>query len=304
MAAAANNGGSNGSTYATSTTPTSSKRKSAPSMNEGLVATNVLGALPSSAGSAGTTNLLTLVKYDEPLLVTDKKHKGKSAAAGSGSSQSHRHRQGKLPDINELDNMKGGSNNNTEILNVILPKREFKEDIQSWEMYASTTPATRSDVVQLGRELHKKMLERRARTTGICPVRRDLYSQCFDELIRQVTLNCAERGVLLTHVRNELNMTLKSYQTLYESSIAFGLRKALDAEQGRADLEAKLVALDAEKKNLERQVSELKTKCESVEKRETEWRSHEEKKHADEVSFLKRTNAQLKTQLESILKKN
>ena len=34
--------------------------------------------------------------------------------------------------------------------------------------------------------LDKRLLERQARETGICPVREDLYSQGFDELIRQV----------------------------------------------------------------------------------------------------------------------
>jgi hypothetical protein len=40
-----------------------------------------------------------------------------------------------------------------------------------------------------------------------------------------------ERGLLLLRVRDELRMTLHAYQTLYESSIAFGIRKALQAEQ-------------------------------------------------------------------------
>ena len=62
-------------------------------------------------------------------------------------------------------------------------------------------------------------------------MRRELYAQCFDELIRQCTINCVERGLLLLRVRDELRMTLHAYQTLYESSIAFGIRKALQAEQ-------------------------------------------------------------------------
>ena len=36
---------------------------------------------------------------------------------------------------------------------------------------------------------------------------------------------------MLLRVRDELRMTLHAYQTLYESSIAFGIRKALQAEQ-------------------------------------------------------------------------
>ena len=42
------------------------------------------------------------------------------------------------------------------------------------------------DVVALQEALDKKLAERQARDTGICPVRDDLYAQAFDELIRQV----------------------------------------------------------------------------------------------------------------------
>ena len=59
-------------------------------------------------------------------------------------------------------------------------------------------------------------------------------------MIRQVTINCAERGLLLLRVRDEIRMTIAAYQTLYESSVAFGMRKALQAEQGKADMEKKV----------------------------------------------------------------
>lgn len=62
----------------------------------------------------------------------------------------------------------------------------------------------------------------------------------IDELIRQVTISCAERGLLLLRVRDEIRMTIAAYQTLYESSVAFGMRKALMAEQGKADMEKKV----------------------------------------------------------------
>lgn len=35
-------------------------------------------------------------------------------------------------------------------------------------------------------------------------------------------------------------MTIAAYQTMYESSIAFGIRKALIAEQRKAEMEAKV----------------------------------------------------------------
>jgi hypothetical protein len=111
--------------------------------------------------------------------------------------------------------------------------------------YVSSTPATRLDVINLQEQLDQRLLQRQARETGICPVREELYAQCFDELIRQVTINCAERGLLLLRVRDEIRMTIAAYQTLYESSIAFGMRKALQAEQGKADMERVKVLIHA-----------------------------------------------------------
>ena len=102
-----------------------------------------------------------------------------------------------------------------------------------WVQYVSSTPATRADVINLQEDLDKWLQQRQARETGICPIREELYSQCFDELIRQVTIICAERRLLLLRVRDEIRMTICAYQSLYESSIAFGMRKALQAEQRR-----------------------------------------------------------------------
>ena len=96
-------------------------------------------------------------------------------------------------------------------------------------------------------------------------------------------------------------MTIAAYQTLYESSVAFGMRKALQAEQGKSDMESTIKSLESEKSQLEQQVQELQAKCEAIEKRESERRALDEKKHADELAFLKRTSGQLKAQLETFL---
>ena len=55
-----------------------------------------------------------------------------------------------------------------------------------WVQYVSSTPATRLDVINLQEQLDQRLTNRQARETGICPVREELYAQCFDELIRQV----------------------------------------------------------------------------------------------------------------------
>ena len=65
--------------------------------------------------------------------------------------------------------------------------------------------------------------------------------------------------------------------------------------------ERQLKAPESEKKDLERQVQDLKAKAEAIEKRAGELRAEEEKKHAEEVAYLKKTNAQLKRELETYL---
>ncbi|KAM6910529.1 axonemal dynein light intermediate polypeptide 1 [Xenentodon cancila] len=188
-----------------------------------------------------------------------------------------------------------------DILDSILPPREWKNGNELWVQKVSSAPSTRGEVVNLGERLEKLLQEKQARQVGICPIRRELYSQCFDELIRQVTVTCAERGLLLLWVRDEIKMTIDAYQTLYESSIAFGMRKALLAEQGKDDMINRISDLENEKQDLMKQLNEQKALCDAIEKREAEKRLLEEKKYNEKIDSLTMTNKQLKAQLEGII---
>lgn len=50
-------------------------------------------------------------------------------------------------------------------------------------------------------------------------------------------------------------MTIAAYQTLYESSVAFGMRKSLMSEQGKVDMEENIGQLEQDKRELEQQVN-------------------------------------------------
>lgn len=89
-------------------------------------------------------------------------------------------------------------------------------------------------------------------------------------------------------------------QTLYESSVAFGMRKALLTEQGKGEMAARIEALEASECDQARQVAEWKLKCEVTEKRESERREAEAKKHKEEVAYLESYARQLKGQLETL----
>lgn len=223
----------------------------------------------------------SLVKYNTPILVNTTSDKGKK----KGKGQSNERQTSQTEDI----------------LNSILPPREWTEDGQLWVQYVSSTPATRLDVVNLQEQLDHQLQHRQARETGICPVRDELYSQCFDELIRQITINCAERGLLLLRVRDEARMTIGAYEALYESTIAYGIRKALMAEQMKTELESKINHLDGTKRELNEQVENLKKTIDSTIARANEKRAQEEKAHNDEVERIQKTNEQLRSSLETML---
>lgn len=59
--------------------------------------------------------------------------------------------------------------------------------------------------------------------------------------------------------------TIQSYQTLYESSVAFGMRRALQAEQKRKDMENKISSFKSKTKDLEDEVAELQKKINEME---------------------------------------
>ena len=188
-----------------------------------------------------------------------------------------------------------------DVLNSILPPREFSEDGQDYIQYVSTQPATRTEVVKLQQQLDQMLQQRKARETGICPVRSELYGQCFDEIIRQVTIDCNARGLLLVRVRDELRTTIAAYQALYESAITWGMKKATQVEAGKDEVEAEKIKLKEEKRQLELKAAELQAKIEAIEKREEDFRVQMQNGHDAETAFLKRQTAQLKQQLEQML---
>jgi len=226
----------------------------------------------------------SLVKYNTPILIS-------TTATSKGKKDKDKRAKDQQPAMSQTE----------DILNSILPPREWTQEDQLWVQYVSSTPATRADVINLQEDLDKWLQQRQARETGICPIREELYSQCFDELIRQVTIICAERGLLLLRVRDEIRMTICAYQSLYESSIAFGMRKALQAEQRRNQHNKKMKGLMHDNRELRQEVEDLEQKIALIERHESERREQEERKHKEEVENLKRTNALLKEQLESIL---
>lgn len=192
----------------------------------------------------------------------------------------------------EGSNIKLKSENNQtakmeDMLNSMIPPREWTEESGVWMQHVSQEPASREDIVVLQEKLDKALAERKARETGICPVRDQLYSQAFDEIIRQVVLDGPERGLLLMRTRDEIRMSIDAYKTLYQSSVTFGIKKQLRAEVGLPEAEEKAAQMEMEKSNLELELQELRSKFDMMEKRENERRLADEKRRKEELDFLK-----------------
>ncbi|KAK4319420.1 hypothetical protein Pmani_009638 [Petrolisthes manimaculis] len=140
------------------------------------------------------------------------------------------------------------------IIDVLIPPCEWVDEGQTWIQRVSREPPSRTGVIQLWEQLDLKIKEQQARQTGLCAIRRALYSQCFDELIRQVTLDCPERGLLLSRVRDEAAMTMAAFQSLFVSASSFGSSKAVQAEAGKSELETCLTTLQDQVAELQAEV--------------------------------------------------
>ena len=182
------------------------------------------------------TLISSLVKYDTPYLISStSKNKKTLEDLKESEEQSNTYLRNIInkDDDESLINFKYSVK---DALNRLLPPKKITDKDQEWVQYVTCTPVAKSDVVNLQENLERKLQTEQARETGICPIREKLYTECFDELIRQITLNCLERGILLTRIKKELNMTVNSYQSLYESSIAYGIRTLLLAEEEKKKL--------------------------------------------------------------------
>ena len=173
-----------------------------------------------------------------------------------------------------------------ETLNNMFPPKQWEEDGHRYIQYVSPEPATREKSRDLFKALDQKVKERRAKDKGICPVRQELYSQCFDEIIRQVTIDNTERGLLLLKVRDEIKMSIASYQILYESAILYGIRKQLQSEDAREELKKTLEEKEKKTIELTNKKIALENKLQSLKRHFAERKEIEASKREKDLNFL------------------
>lgn len=102
-------------------------------------------------------------------------------------------------------------------------------------------------------------------------------------------------------VRDEIKMTIQAYQTLYESSIAYGMRKALQAEQSKAEKLLQLASLEKRCMEKENEINDLRRRILDKLEDEKQEKFEKEQDHVRETSAMKEFNMKIKKELGDIL---
>ncbi|CAN0074685.1 unnamed protein product, partial [Phaeothamnion confervicola] len=133
-----------------------------------------------------------------------------------------------------------------EALEALVPSRRWRDgNGEQWVQRASCTETTREEVTLLGLKVDAALAERQARAYPICAARERVFSELLSELLRQVCLECPERGLLLLRARDQLRLTLEARIELHRDSVALGRRLADENADELAALSRRAAALGA-----------------------------------------------------------
>jgi len=243
------------------------------------------------------TLIKSLVKYDTPYLISSTSKNKKTLDDLKESEEDANIYLRNIINKDDDEALIGFKYSVKDALNRLLPPKKITDKDQEWVQYVTCTPVAKSDVVNLQENLDRRLQTEQARETGICPIREKLYTECFDELIRQITLNCLERGILLTRIKKELNMTINSYQSLYESSIAYGIRTLLLAEEEKKLLNDEIGKIENECEELEKEIQEIDYKLKEHKENDDKNREALKLKHIEEIEINRQKGKLIKEKL-------
>ena len=243
------------------------------------------------------TLINSLVKYDTPYLISSTKNNKKTLEDLKESEEDSNTYLRNIINKDDDESLINFKYSVKDALNRLLPPKKITDKDQEWVQYVTCTPVAKADVVNLQENLDRRLQTEQARETGICPIREKLYTECFDELIRQITLNCLERGILLTRIKKELNMTVNSYQSLYESSIAYGIRTLLLAEEEKKKLGDEINKIEKECEDLEVEIQEIDFKIKEHKENDDKNRQALKLKHIEEIEENRQKGKKIKEML-------
>lgn len=125
------------------------------------------------------------------------------------------------------------------------------------------------EIIQLSQSLDQALKDHQIEPDGLNPLRNGLYTDYFEQLLTLLDEydECSDLVLLLSRFKDELTMTSASYKKLYESSVTFGIQKALTAQREKDDLKAKIQVLQEQEKSLQDQNEFLLRKIDVLEEK-------------------------------------
>jgi dynein light intermediate chain len=144
-------------------------------------------------------------------------------------------------------------------------KKQVKMGRQEEEIYLpSTAPSTQHDLHQLQERFQRMLFNEKALEIGLCPKRRRIYDDLFDELIRLITLQCSERGLLLGRIKNEYVQWMNTFEELYSSGMAYGLRQYLNKTEEKQTYEHTVTKLENDCQQLQSELDKESNRYEKL----------------------------------------
>lgn len=170
-----------------------------------------------------------------------------------------------------------------------------------WLRVASTEHLSRLDVVLLQQHLHDQCKIRQAKPRGtLCTVREQIYDDGLKELMRQITVLCPERGLLLDELSKGMAQSTDTYDALFDSACQYAVRKSTERDL-RSYLFEEAKVLQSERRRCENRVNELRAKLEGMTKRFEDQQAATLKLHEEEVNYIKKCNQQIVTEIKRIV---
>lgn len=226
----------------------------------------------------------TLIRYDVPYAVHDM-HKSLKLRASLG-----------IP----LDDRPVDPNVRVIVDRFITPRRWTDSHGTLWIQHASPYCTSRTETLETHEKLRRRLKQYEAKETGICPVRNLLIAECYMEVIRMVTVECWERGLLLLHIHAERVAAQVAHREIFESRVGHAFRLTLKGEKDITMVAKEILELKKKVEGLIQEEKNYRALCDQFSAYAEEQTLIENKEHSDIVAALKKEGLLKRNQLEKL----
>ncbi|CAG7820061.1 unnamed protein product [Allacma fusca] len=187
------------------------------------------------------------------------------------------------------------------VLNMIKVPLKIVLNGETWTQGLSYMINDCKDASLLESKLEELLEKRKARLEGICPIRREIYDDCLDEVHRQIALEFPERAILLVRCRKEIEQTIATFAGLYGSIQTYNLRQSILQKNGYRDSHDKLKFVKDEKSQMLSTYDSLQNELRHVNAINEAEDAATHKKMHDELEYFRTEHLRLQNQVNNLL---